>query len=50
MRKSLLTLVADAYVVPLMRNLILHGRQDSFDEGSAHRKAATYTQDNTNTE
>jgi hypothetical protein len=28
----------------------IHSRQDSFDGGSAHRKASTYTQDNTNTE
>jgi hypothetical protein len=27
-----------------------HSRQDSFDGGSARRKAATCTQDNTNTE
>jgi hypothetical protein len=27
-----------------------HFSQDSLDEGSARRKAATYTQDNTNTE
>jgi hypothetical protein len=29
--------------------IILHNRYDSLDGGSACRKAATYTQDNTNT-
>jgi hypothetical protein len=28
----------------------IHSRQDSLHWGSAHRKAATYTQDNINTE
>jgi hypothetical protein len=28
----------------------IHSRQDSFDGGSACRKASTYTQNNTNTE
>jgi hypothetical protein len=32
------------------RNLFLHRRQDSLNEWSARRKAATNTQDNTNTE
>jgi hypothetical protein len=32
------------------RNLFLHSRQGFLDGGSARRKAATYTQDNTNTE
>jgi hypothetical protein len=27
----------------------IHCRQDTLDGGSAHRKASTYTQDNTNT-
>jgi hypothetical protein len=30
--------------------LILYSRQDSLDGGSARRKAAIYTQNNTNTE
>jgi hypothetical protein len=30
--------------------IILHRRYDSLDEGSARRKAATYTHDNINTE
>jgi hypothetical protein len=28
----------------------IHSRKDSLDGGSARRKAATYTQNNTNTE
>jgi hypothetical protein len=28
----------------------IHSREDSLDEGSARRKASTYTQNNTNTE
>jgi peptide methionine sulfoxide reductase MsrA len=28
----------------------IHTRKDSLDRGSAHRKASTYTQNNTNTE
>jgi hypothetical protein len=31
-------------------SFFLHRRYDSLDGGSARRKAATYTQDNTNTE
>jgi hypothetical protein len=36
---------------PLFQFLnLIHSRQESLDGGSARRKAATYTQNNTNTE
>jgi hypothetical protein len=53
MRFICLSMALQLYVEPqqLFQFLdFLHSRQDSLDRGSACRKAATYTQDSTNTE